>query len=131
LPKSPLDFIFGKDVAIDGHSDIDKSRSFIEKIQLVHQRVQEQLEKSQGKYKARRDKHQVDHKFQVGDEFWLHIIKERLQGEGKKLKPIRYGPFRILEKIGDISFRLDLPSYMKIYVVANVENLRLYEAPLI
>lgn len=39
LPKSPLDLIFGKDVAIDGHSDIDKERMFI--IQLVHQRVQE------------------------------------------------------------------------------------------
>ena len=24
LPRSPLDFIFGKDVAIDGHSDIEK-----------------------------------------------------------------------------------------------------------
>lgn len=40
LPKSPLDFIFGKYVVIDGHSDIDKARRFIEQIQLVHQRVQ-------------------------------------------------------------------------------------------
>ena len=48
LPKSPLDLIFGRDVAIDGHSEIDKSRRFIEQIQLVHQRVQEKLEKSQG-----------------------------------------------------------------------------------
>jgi hypothetical protein len=39
LPKSPLDFIFGKDVAIDGHYDIDKAKKFIEQIQLVHQIV--------------------------------------------------------------------------------------------
>ncbi len=71
------------------------------------------MENSQGKYNARHDKHQVDHKFQFGDEVWLHINKERLQGEDKKIKPIRYGPFRILEKIGGNSFRLDLPSYMK------------------
>ena len=32
LPKSPLDFIFGKDVAIEGHSDIEKERKFIEQI---------------------------------------------------------------------------------------------------
>eukprot|EP00253_Pinus_taeda_P010211 PITA_10211 len=131
LPKSPLDFIFGKDVAIDGHRDIDKARNFIEQNQLVHQKVQEQLEKSQDKYKARHDKHHEDHNFQVGDEVWLQISKERLQGEGKKLKPIRYCPFRILEKIGNNAFRLDLPSYMQIYVVVNVENLRLYEPPLI
>jgi hypothetical protein len=36
-----------------------------------------------------------------------------------------------LEKIGNNAFRLDLPSYMQIYVVVNVENLRLYEPPLI
>ena len=32
LPKFPLDFIFGKYVAIDGHSDIDKAKKFIKKI---------------------------------------------------------------------------------------------------
>ena len=40
LPRSPLDFIFEKYVAIYGHSDIDKARNFIEKIQLVHHTVQ-------------------------------------------------------------------------------------------
>ena len=39
FPKSPLDFIFENDVAIDGYSDIDKPRKFIEKIQNVHQQV--------------------------------------------------------------------------------------------
>ena len=57
FPKSPLDFIFGKDVSIDGHSDIDRAKKLIEQIQLMHQMVQEQLEKSQAKYKTRHDKH--------------------------------------------------------------------------
>ena len=73
----------------------------------------------------------MDHQFQVGDEVWLYISKERLQGEGKKLKPICYGPFKILEKIGNNAFKLDLSSYMQIYSVVNVENLLLYESPLI
>lgn len=54
-----------------------------------------------------------------------------MQGEGKKLKPIRYGPFKILKKVGNNSFQLDLPSYMQMYSVVNVDNLRLYEPPLI
>lgn len=41
FPKSHLDFILEKDVAIDGHSDIDKDHIFIERIQLIHQQVQE------------------------------------------------------------------------------------------
>jgi len=92
--------------------------------------VQEQLEKCQSNYKARHEKHWVDHKFQVGDEVWLYISKERLQGEGKRLKPMRYGPFKILENIGNNAFKLDLP-HMQIYSIVNVENLRLFEPPLI
>eukprot|EP00253_Pinus_taeda_P029627 PITA_29627 len=123
LPKSPLDFILEKYVTIEGHSDVEKSRSFIERIQQIHHQIQEQLEKSQGKYKERHDKHRVDHKFQEGDEVWLYISKERMQGEGKNIKPIRYGPFKILKKVGNNAFQLDLPSYMQMYSVVNVENL--------
>eukprot|EP00253_Pinus_taeda_P021915 PITA_21915 len=89
FPKSPLDFIFEKYVVVDGHSDIERENKSIEQIQLIHQTIQEQLEKSQGKYKARHDKHRVDHQF-----------------------------------------HLDLSSYMQIYSIVNVENLRLYEPPL-
>ena len=67
FPKSPLDFIFGKYIVIDGHYDIDRENKFIEQIQLVHQMVQEQLEKIKAKYKTRHDKNRVDHSFQVGD----------------------------------------------------------------
>jgi hypothetical protein len=54
-----------------------------------------------------------------------------LKGEGKKLKPIRYGPFTILDKSGTNAFRLDLPPYMQIYLVVNVENSKLFEPPMI
>jgi len=50
-----------------------------------------------------------------------------MQGPGKKIKDIIYGPFEILEKVGDNSYRLILPPYICIYLVANVENLKLYE----
>jgi hypothetical protein len=93
--------------------------------------VQEQLEESQAKYKTRHDKHRVDHNFQVGDEVWIYISKHRLKGEGQKLKPNRYGPFKILEKIGNNAFHLDLRPYIQMYEVVNVENLRWYEPPLI
>lgn len=97
----------------------------------MHQRVQEQLEKSKAKYKAKHDKHRVDHDFKMGDQVWLYISKERLQVEGINLKPIIYGPIKILEEIGNNSFRLDLPPYMQIYFVVKVENMRLCEPPMI
>ena len=91
-----MDFVFEKDIVVDGHNDVDKETRFIEQIQEIHQVVQEQLEKSQAKYKARHDKHRIEHNFQVGDQVWLYITKEKMHCEGEKLKPIRYGPFKIL-----------------------------------
>ena len=115
IPKSPLDFVYSKDIAVDEHSDVEKETKFNEQIQEIHQAVQEQLERSQAKYKARHDKLRFEHSFQVGDQVWLYINKDRMQGEGKKLKLIRYGPFKILDKIGENAFCLDFPAYMQIY----------------
>ena len=73
----------------------------------------------------------MEHSFQVGDPVWLYISEDKMQGEGKKLKLIRYGPFKILEKIGVNAFHLDLLAYMHIYSVVNVDSLRLFEPSLI
>jgi hypothetical protein len=54
-----------------------------------------------------------------------------LKGECKKLNPIQYGTFTILEKNDTNDFRLDLPPYMHIYSIVNVENLKLFEPPMI
>jgi hypothetical protein len=54
-----------------------------------------------------------------------------MKSEGKKLRPIRYGPFKILDNIGTNSFRLYLPTYMQMYSVVNVDNLKIYESPMI
>jgi len=131
IPTSYLDFVFGKDTMVDGHNDVEKATRFIEQIQEMHQEVHEQLEKSQANYKARHDKQQMEHYFQVGDQVWLYMNKDRMQGEGKKLKPIRYGPFRILEKIGENDFHLDLLAYMHIYSVMNADCLRLFEPSMV
>jgi hypothetical protein len=38
-----------------------------------------------------------------------------------------YGPFEVLEKVGDNSYKLNRPPYMRIFIVVNVDNLKLYE----
>jgi hypothetical protein len=89
------------------------------------------LDKIQAKYKVRHHKHRVDHQFEVENQLWLHINKDRMKGEDKNIRPVRYGPFKILEKIGTNVFCLDLQTYMQMYSMVNVENLKLYEPPII
>jgi hypothetical protein len=48
-------------------------------------------------------------------------------GSGKNIKALWYAPFEVLEKVGDTTYRIDLPPYMHIYSIVNVDNLKLYE----
>jgi len=63
----------------------------------------------------------------VGDIVRLQMNKERLQGSGKNIKSMWYGHFEVVEKVVDNSYRLSLSPYMHIYLVMNVENLKLFE----
>ena len=48
-------------------------------------------------------------------------------GKGAKLPPIFVGPFRILEKIGPIAYKLELPSHLgKMHNVFHILVLRHY-----
>lgn len=53
--------------------------------------------------------------------------KERLKGEEEKLKSIHYNSFKILKKIAQNAFLLDLPPYLEMDLVMNVVNVNLFE----
>ncbi|CAL2237234.1 unnamed protein product [Prunus armeniaca] len=134
LPQSPFDLAFTmSDQPLCGKEEEEHIRAnkFLERVRKIHTEVEAQLKRSQQRYKARHDKHRVPCNFKEGDLVWLHLGKERLTGEGKKLKPIRYGPFKIIKQIGDNAFQLELPPYMHMYSVINAENLKLFEPSLL
>lgn len=129
LPPSSFDCVFGqkKDEGDLLEKEEKQAKKFVEKIKQIHLKVQEQLETSQVKYKMRHKKYRVDHKFHMGYHVWLHLSKERLQGLAKKLKPIRYGTFDILKQVSENTFRLNVPTYMNIYLAMNMKRLKMYE----
>ena len=47
------------------------------------------------------------------------------------MKPLRYGPYLITEQLGANAFRLDLPPYMGLHPVFNVDKLKLFEPSLL
>lgn len=55
------------------------------------------------------------------------LRKRRLQGLVKKVRPLRYGSFTILNDFENNTFRLDLPPYMKMHSMVSCEYLHLYE----
>ena len=62
----------------------------------------------------------------VGDQVWLEGRNLHVRGTCKLLLK-QYGPFKIMEQIGAVAYRLQLPDSMKIYNVVHVDLLLPYK----
>ncbi|GKD33783.1 putative nucleotidyltransferase, ribonuclease H [Tanacetum coccineum] len=87
--------------------------------------------KSESRQKSYADKHRRDLEFQVG-EFMLFLKVSPFRGVKRfgikgKLSPRFIGPFEILERIGEVSYRLALPPQLShVHDVFHVSLLRGY-----
>ena len=86
-------------------------RQTTEKVALIRERILA----AQSRQKSHADKRRRPLEFQVGDSVMLKVSSMKgVQRFGRrgKLAPRYIGPFRILERIGAVSYRLDLPASM-------------------
>ena len=74
------------------------------------------------------DRHRVEWSFEVGDLVYLRLQPYRessLKKKGaEKLKPRFYGPYRIIRKVGEVAYELELPQESKIHNVFHVSSLK-------
>jgi hypothetical protein len=64
------------------------------------------------------------HQFKVGDLVWLSAEDINLQLSSEKLGERQLGPFKILQKVGPLDYRLDLPlSLDRLHPVFHVDKL--------
>ena len=65
--------------------------------------------------------------FQVGDIVWIFVRRARFpQGRFGKLHPRVDGPFRILKKINDNAYKVELPGHYGVSDTFNVADLSPY-----
>ena len=98
----------------------------VEQVLLIRQRMRA----AQDRQKSYADTRRRDLEFQVGDMVflrvapWRGVLRFRQRG---KLAPRYIGPYRIVERIGAVAYRLDLPPEMeRIHSVFHVSMLRRY-----
>jgi len=88
----------------------------IDRIHETFKEIQNNLSRSKEQQKKCFDRHRCHgHKFKIGDRVWLLSKNIKTARPCKKLDHTKIGPFKIIEKINEVTFRLELPRTMKIH----------------
>ncbi|KAI3498749.1 hypothetical protein L1887_34530 [Cichorium endivia] len=96
-------------------------------IQDLHMQVRDQIIKHNMQYQQRANTHRKRVVFHEGDLVWIHLRKERFPG-GRfgKLQPRADGPFKVLKRINDNAYKIELPGHYNVSATFNVSDLTPY-----
>jgi hypothetical protein len=93
----------------------------------MHETTKLNIEKMNEKYRIAASKGRKEVKLEPGDLVWLHLRKERfLELRKSKLMSRTAGPFKILAKINDNAYKLELPPEFGVSPSFNISDLRPY-----
>jgi hypothetical protein len=96
-----------------------------ELIKRLHEDTRRNTEKKYTQYTKQANKGKKEVLFQPGDLVWLHLRKDCFPQQRKsKLSPRGDGPFKVLAKINDNAYKLELPpEYSNVSATFNVKDL--------
>lgn len=92
------------------------------------------LLRAQNRMKQAADSHMSDREFKTGDFVYLKLQPYRQHSLKSKNVPHKlsqrfYGPFQVIEKIGSVAYKLQLPPQASIHDVFHVSQLKLCPNP--
>ena len=95
----------------------------LEHQQEVLQLLKDNLAMSKNRMKQQVDQHCSERSFKEGDWVFLRMqpykkMSLKQLNKDNKLVPKYYGPYKVLQKIGSMSYTLELPSSLRVHLVS-------------
>lgn len=119
IPNEPI--IVTGDAVSSRH---DSTQELATKLKALTLRTKDFLTENQINMEVTHNKGRKEVTFEIGDFVLLHRDAYFKRGQYLKLQPIYVGPFKVVKKINDNAYELDLPSMKKTHRVINVEKLK-------
>jgi hypothetical protein len=117
---------------VAGHLEPD-AQQFLTNRQELLDKVKLHLSQAQARMKKYADRNRVERTFTVGDMVYLKLQPYRLTAFGLrnslKLQSKYYGPFRVLARVGNVAYKLQLPTNVNIHPVFHVSQLKRHLGP--
>jgi hypothetical protein len=135
LKCSPFKALYGVDPSIAAvpdpiSSDNKEVAQTLEERKLFADILKEQLTRAQNRMKLVADNKCSKRQFQVGEQVLLklqpYVQSSVVRRPCPKLALKYFGPYTILEKVGSVAYKLELPSHSLIHPVFHVSQLKQY-----
>nr|GEV59130.1 hypothetical protein [Tanacetum cinerariifolium] len=130
---TPFEAVYGRTVnAIHDYNLGSSTTASIDATLAEHSRItsllKNSLELPQKKMATQANKHRIDTNFDIGEYVYLRLHDYRQESlariKGQKLTKRYYGPYKIIAKIGEVAYRLQLPETACSHLVFHVSLLQ-------
>lgn len=106
----------------------EEARVTLEEKEAIIQKLKDSMDRAQKRMKHFADMNRTERTLLVGDMVYLKLQPYRQAAFGirgsLKLRSKYYGPFKVLEKVGQVAYRLQLPDDALIHPVFHVSQLK-------
>ncbi|KAF8694327.1 hypothetical protein RHS03_08208, partial [Rhizoctonia solani] len=116
--KTPFKALYGWEPTLTPSNvptDVPEADDLAQTMEAHWKEVESALRQSKQRMTAREDGRPIE--FKIGEEAWLDAKNVNLKTLSPKLTDQRLGPFKVVEKISDQAYRLELPPTMRIHNV--------------
>ena len=116
------DFLADEEMPCNTPSAFSKAKLFEENLKVL----KENLRLAQDDAKRFANLKRRDHDYKVGDLVWLSKKNLGIKERSRKLSSKAVGPFKIIEEINSVAFKLELPEHFRIHPVFHVSLFKPY-----